>query len=99
MRKFHRSYLYSERGSIVTGVFSLVNSKVHYGVFVIFFVVNIGLFILSSVFAYVGPGAGLSVVGTIVALIVAIILAIVGFIWYPFKRILAKLKSTRGPTE
>ena len=50
-------------------------------------------------FAYVGPGAGLSVIGTIVALIVAIILAIVGFIWYPIKRILAKWKDKPKSAE
>ena len=32
-------------------------------------------------FAYVGPGAGLSAIGTVLALIV-------GFIWYPIKRLL-----------
>lgn len=38
--------------------------------------------------AYVGPGAGLSAIGTVIALIGAILLGIVGFVWYPVKRLL-----------
>jgi len=37
--------------------------------------------------AYVGPGLGLSVIGTIFAFVGAVFLAIVGFIWYPIKRL------------
>lgn len=52
-----------------------------------------------SGYSYVGPGAGLSVVGTIIALIAAIILAVVGFVWYPIKRILAKWKGNQKTPE
>lgn len=38
--------------------------------------------------AYVGPGAGLSAIGTFLALLAACVLAVVGFIWYPVKRLL-----------
>lgn len=41
-------------------------------------------------YAYVGPGAGLTAIGTMVAVIAALILAVVGFVWYPLKRILRK---------
>lgn len=44
-------------------------------------------------FAYIGPGAGISAIGTVVAFIGAILLAIVGFVWYPMKRLLAKRKQ------
>ncbi len=40
--------------------------------------------------AYIGPGAGISAIGTVVALVAAILLAIVGFVWYPIKRLRAK---------
>lgn len=40
--------------------------------------------------AYIGPGAGLSAIGTLVALVGAVLLAIVGFVWYPLKRLLRK---------
>jgi hypothetical protein len=38
--------------------------------------------------AYVGPGAGLSAIGTLVALVGAVLLALVGFLWYPIRRLL-----------
>lgn len=43
--------------------------------------------------AYVGPGAGLGALGTLVALVGAVLLAIVGFVWYPVKRMLKKRKK------
>ena len=46
--------------------------------------------------AYVGPGAGLSALGSLLALLAAVVVTIVGFIWYPIKRILGK---RRVPTE
>ena len=49
--------------------------------------------------AYMGPGAGLSAIGTIIALIGAILLAAVGFIWYPLKRIRRKLAEKRDKNE
>ena len=45
--------------------------------------------------AYVGPGAGLSAIGSMIALIGAIVLAIVGFVWYPVKRLIRSLRSGR----
>jgi hypothetical protein len=45
-----------------------------------------------TAFAYIGPGVGLSAIGTVIALFGAILLAIVGFIWYPVKRMLRKKK-------
>jgi len=41
----------------------------------------------SVALAYVGPGAGLSAIGTVIAVLGAILLAIVGFLWYPIKRL------------
>ncbi len=49
--------------------------------------------------AYIGPGAGISAIGTVIALIGAILLAIVGFVWYPIKRLRAKNKKTRDTNE
>lgn len=51
--------------------------------------------------AYVGPGAGLSAIGTVIALIGAVLLAIVGFVWYPVKRLLKarKAANTSEPTD
>jgi hypothetical protein len=49
-------------------------------------------------FAYVGPGAGLTAIGAALAFVGAIVLAIVGFIWYPIKRLL-KGRSVRKPSD
>ena len=46
-------------------------------------------------YAYIGPGAGITAIGTVIALIGAVFLAIVGFIWYPVKRLKAKLQEKK----
>jgi hypothetical protein len=46
--------------------------------------------------AYIGPGAGMTAIGTALALIGAVFLAIVGFVWYPIKRLRAKLRGRSG---
>ncbi len=53
------------------------------------------LFIVLSqnLMAYVGPGTGISVIGAFIAILVSIIIAIFGFVWYPIKRIIRKLKN------
>ena len=43
--------------------------------------------------AYIGPGAGISIVGSIVGVLATIFFAIVGFIWYPIRRLLKKRKA------
>jgi hypothetical protein len=40
--------------------------------------------------AYMGPGAGLSAIGSFLSLIAAFFFALVGFIWYPVRRLLRK---------
>jgi len=45
--------------------------------------------------AYVGPGAGLSAIGSLLALVVAVVVAIIGFLWFPVKRL---LKRGQKPT-
>ena len=49
--------------------------------------------------AYVGPGAGLSAIGAVLAFIGATLLLIVGFVWYPIKRLLKRLKGNRPQPE
>lgn len=52
-----------------------------------------------SAHAYVGPGAGLGVIGTLIAFLGAIVLAIVGFVWYPVKRLMKKRKQPEAMAE
>ncbi len=49
----------------------------------------------SLALAYVGPGAGLSAVGSLLSLLAAIGLAILGFIWYPIRRLLRRFQRKR----
>lgn len=46
--------------------------------------------------AYVGPGAGLTAIGTVLALIGAVLLGIFGFVWYPIKRLLRRKAAVEG---
>ncbi len=48
--------------------------------------------------AYVGPGAGLSAIGTILAFIGSLLLLVVGFIWYPLKRVFGKKTAVHETT-
>ena len=58
------------------------------------------LFTLSSLAqAYVGPGAGLSAIGSIIAFLGAILLLIVGFLWYPIKRFLKRKHKNSSQDE
>jgi hypothetical protein len=43
--------------------------------------------------AYLGPGAGLSAIGALLALFAAIAVAIFGFLWYPIKRLRRKKQA------
>ena len=53
----------------------------------------------SLALAYIGPGAGLSVVGSALALLGAILLAIFGFVFYPIRRLLRRRKERSMRTE
>lgn len=41
-------------------------------------------------YAYMGPGSGLAAMGSLLSLVGALLLAIVGFVWFPLKRLLRK---------
>lgn len=45
----------------------------------------IGLLTPASALAYVGPGAGLSAIGSLLALIAALAVAVFGFLWFPIR--------------
>jgi len=44
--------------------------------------------------AYVGPGTGLSAIGSFFALLMTIVLVVVGFFWLPLKRLLKSRQKT-----
>ncbi len=45
------------------------------------------------VIAYVGPGAGLSAIGAFLAMVAGVFVAIAGFVWYPIKRLIRRIKA------
>jgi hypothetical protein len=45
--------------------------------------------------AYVGPGSGITVIGAALAFVGGVFLTIVGFIWYPVKRLWRRIGSRR----
>lgn len=51
-----------------------------------------GLFVVLSLtapaFAYVGPGAGLSAIGSVLSFLGVIVLLAAGYVWYPIKRLI-----------
>jgi uncharacterized membrane protein YvlD (DUF360 family) len=57
------------------------------------------LFLPVEAEAYIGPGVGVTAIGTVIALVGAIVFAIVGFIWYPIKRLLATLRNRQADRE
>ncbi len=54
------------------------------------------LFIPQPVLSYVGPGAGIAAIGAFLAIVAGVIAAIFGFLWYPIKRLLRKLKKSQS---
>ncbi len=54
----------------------------------------------SPAHAYLGPGGAVSSIGALLALIGAVLLAIIGFVWFPIKRMLAgKQQSDEDDNE
>lgn len=60
--------------------------------------ISIVCFFPELAMAYIGPGAGLSAIGAFFALIVGVIVAIIGFVWYPIKRIMRNWKKSKHDT-
>jgi len=61
--------------------------------FVLTMVVTCLMIVERDAYAYIGPGAGMTAIGTVVAFIGAILFAIVGFVWYPVKRLIGMVKQ------
>jgi hypothetical protein len=50
-------------------------------------------------YAYLGPGGVVSGIGSLLALIAAVVVAVVGFVWFPIKRLLKRRKTTTTATR
>lgn len=60
-------------------------------------ILSIFLFLICPwpVYAYIGPGLGLGVIGTILGVLLSIFLAIFAIFWYPIKRLFKKIKNRK----
>jgi len=55
-------------------------------------VIVFGCLLPRPALAYIGPGAGLSAIGALLAVVAGVIVALFGFLWYPIMRVLRKKK-------
>ena len=62
----------------------------------LFAVTLIALVTAAPAQAYMGPGAGLAFIGSLVALVAALGVGALGLVWYPVKRL---LRSRRGADD
>lgn len=51
------------------------------------------LLVATPAHAYIGPGAGLGALFTLVAILLGGFLLVMGFVWFPLKRALKKRKT------
>ena len=58
--------------------------------------VTVGLCAATTVEAYVGPGAGISVIGALIGLVSAIFLALFAVLRWPIKRYLARRRAAQA---
>ena len=50
--------------------------------------------------AYLGPGAGLGMIGSLIAVIVAVVVVLLGLVIYPIRRLLKKKsRSEQSPMD
>lgn len=60
------------------------------------FIMGIGTFFISMLvmgfsecaYAYIGPGAGLGMIGSVIAIIIAVLIVVIGLIIYPIRRVM-----------
>ena len=57
------------------------------------------LLLATPAHAYIGPGAGLGALFTLVAILFGGVLLVIGFVWFPLKRALKKRKNTEMKVE
>lgn len=57
------------------------------------------LLLATPAHAYIGPGAGLGALFTLVAILLGGVLLVIGFVWFPLKRALKKRKNTEMKAE
>lgn len=61
--------------------------------------VGAGLLIPSAALAYGGPGSIISGIGAFLAVLAALVASIFGFLWFPLKRLIRKVRGNGGESE
>ncbi len=56
------------------------------------------LLMASSAFAYVGPGAGISVLGSLLGILATIVLALVAIVMWPIRKMMKRRKAAAAET-
>lgn len=51
-----------------------------------------------AAWAYIGPGSGLTVIGAAFTLVASVVVAVLGFVWYPMKRLWRSLTARKSAT-
>jgi len=63
--------------------------------FIVFMIMITLVFYPFAAFAYVGPGAGLTLIGSLIGAVVAIVLALGAILLWPLRRLIKKIKKNR----
>lgn len=61
--------------------------------------VGAGLLVPSAALAYGGPGSIISGIGAFLAVLAALVASIFGFLWFPLKRLIRKVRGKGGESE
>ena len=67
--------------------------------FALFVTLLLSVTFAGPAWASVGPGAGLSAIGSALALIAAVLIAIIGFVWLPARRLIRKIRARSQQAE
>ncbi len=51
------------------------------------------LLLSSHVFAYIGPGAGIPIIGSLLGMVVTVVLVIAAILFWPIRKVLKKRKK------
>ena len=49
--------------------------------------------------AYVGPGAGLTLIGSLLAVVAAVLIAVIGLVLFPLRLLMKKMKAAKTQSD
>ena len=60
------------------------------------YLVLLGLCLSATVQAYIGPGAGISVIGSLIGVVVTVLLAVGAILMWPVRRLMRRRKAKKN---